>query len=320
MNYNLLITSAGRRVSLVNEFRASLVKKISDGKVFAADLNPEWSSACRSSDGYFQVPSAEDALYVEKLISICIQNHIGLIIPTIDTELLILSENKEKFNNLGINVAISDLFFVKQCRDKRLSIELFNKFGIDMPKLVNKQNPTFPLFAKPFDGSLSKNIYLIKTIDDLTKTILDNEKLIFMEYISPLEFQEFTVDAYYDKQSNLKCLVPRMRIEVRGGEVSKAKTVKGTIYEVLKHKISYMPGAKSCITLQFFIHRITERIYGIEINPRFGGGYPLSYESGADYPQFLIQEYLLNEEIEFHEDWKENRVMLRYDSEVIFDA
>lgn len=61
----------------------------------------------------------------------------------------------------------------------------------------------------------------------------------------------------------------------------------------------------------------TKRIIGIEINPRFGGGFPLSYQAGANYPKFLIQEYLLNETIEYTNEWEDNLLMLRYDDEIL---
>jgi len=68
-----------------------------------------------------------------------------------------------------------------------------------------------------------------------------------------------------------------------------------------------------------FVSRNDSNIIGIEINPRFGGGFPLSYASGANYPGYIIHEYLMNETIQFNENWIENRVMLRFDSEIILD-
>ena len=76
-------------------------------------------------------------------------------------------------------------------------------------------------------------------------------------------------------------------------------------------------GVQGCLTAQFFKHITTDRILGIEINPRFGGGYPLSYYAGANYPKWIIQEYLLNQSIIPNDDWENNLLMLRYDKEVI---
>ena len=80
-----------------------------------------------------------------------------------------------------------------------------------------------------------------------------------------------------------------------------------------------IPSQNGCLTIQFFIGKETEEIIGIEINPRFGGGFPLSYASGANYPEYIILEYILNDPITFNDNWIENRVMLRFDSEVILN-
>jgi carbamoyl-phosphate synthase large subunit len=196
---------------------------------------------------------------------------------------------------------------------------LFNELSINVPRAINKENPSFPLFIKPYDGSLSKDIFLIKHKEELTDSLLNNPKLMYMEYINPNDFDEFTIDAYYDKHSDLKCLVPRRRIEVRGGEISKGRTEKLDFYEILKNRLNFIKGANGCLTIQVFIGKVTGEIIGIEINPRFGGGFPLSYASGANYPGYIIQEYIMNETIDFNDNWIENRVMLRFDSEVILD-
>ena len=60
-------------------------------------------------------------------------------------------------------------------------------------------------------------------------------------------------------------------------------------------------------------------IFGIEINPRFGGGFPLSYHAGAKFPLYILKEYLMDESIDFFDGWKIDKYMVRYDQEIIFD-
>ena len=316
---NILITSAGRRVELIRAFQVELKKKFPTSKVYTAEVNPEWSSACRLSDEYFTIPRVDNENYINSILELCIKNEIKIVVPTIDTELLVLSDSKELFLSNYIQIVVSDFDFISKCRDKRQTNVLFKDLKIKIPTAIDKKNPSFPLFIKPYDGSLSKDIYLINSKEELTDSLLNNPKLMFMEYISPRDFHEYTIDAYYDKNSDLKCLVPRRRIEVRGGEISKGKTEKLEFYKILKDKLSFIKGAKGCLTVQFFIGKETDEIIGIEINPRFGGGFPLSYASGANYPEYIILEYMMNEPITFNDNWIENRVMLRFDSEVILD-
>lgn len=320
MKTNILITSAGRRVSLVKAFQHELKSRFKEAKVFTTDMRPEWSSACRVSDGFFSLPRVTDPMYINALFELCMEYSVGLVVPTIDTELLVLAANEQKFADVGIVLAVSDFELVARCRDKRKSNQLFQECGIQFPKPIDKNNPVFPIFIKPYDGSLSKDIMLMRDQFDWNDSLLVNEKLMFMEYLSPEEYQEFTVDAYFDKAGILKSLVPRRRIEVRGGEISKGRTEKGTLYETLVGKFAEMKGARSCLTMQFFEHKTTGRVVGIEINPRFGGGFPLSYEAKANYPAMLIREYLLNEPLDFLDNWIDGLVMLRYDAEIIIKS
>ena len=317
MKTNILITSAGRRVSLVKAFQNELKSRFQEAKVFTTDVKPEWSSACMVSDGFFTLPRVTDALYPSLLYDLCVENSIALVIPTIDTELFILASNKKRFADAGIVLAVSDLELVVRCRDKRKTNRLFEEVGIEFPKPVDRNRPVFPVFIKPYDGSLSKDIMLIRDQIDWHDSFLENEKLMFMEYLAPEEYQEFTVDAYFDQLGILKGLVPRRRIEVRGGEISKGRTERGALYDSLLSKFAELKGARSCLTMQFFEHKTNGRVIGIEINPRFGGGFPLSYHAKANYPAMLIQEYLLNERLDFLDNWIDGLVMLRYDAEII---
>jgi carbamoyl-phosphate synthase large subunit len=143
--------------------------------------------------------------------------------------------------------------------------------------------------------------------------------LMFLEYLDKDKYQEFTCDLYYGKDSHLKCVVPRKRIEVRDGEVNKGKTEKNILIDFIYERLKIINGARGCLTAQFFKHKESEKIIGIEINPRFGGGYPLSYKAGANYPKWIIEEYLLDKTIEPYDAWKDNLLMLRYDKEVFVE-
>ena len=82
---------------------------------------------------------------------------------------------------------------------------------------------------------------------------------------------------------------------------------------MLKANLSKLHGARG-VLLQVFVDSCNDSVLGIEINPRFGGGYPISHAAGANYPSMLIREYLLNESLVYHEDWEEDLLALRHDS------
>ena len=151
---------------------------------------------------------------------------------------------------------------------------------------------------------------------DLTSDILQNPKNMFMEYVDK-GFNEYTCDAYFDSNSLLKCLVPRERLEVRAGEVSKGATRKNYVYDFLIDRLRKIQGAVGCVTIQVFGNPQSGEIKGLEINPRFGGGYPLTSAAGCSFAEWIIREYILNEKILFFDNWVNGLIMLRYDAKVI---
>nr|WP_321380063.1 ATP-grasp domain-containing protein [uncultured Bacteroides sp.] len=316
MNHNILITSAGKRVALTKYFKETLNRFFPEAKVYITDMNPEMAPVSYVCDGAFAVPRVTAPEYPEVLLKICEENEIGMIIATIDTELLLLADLKTEFDKKGIKVMVSNKPFITLCRDKRNTGEFFENHGVRVPKEVDKCNPTFPLFAKPYDGSLSTNLHYIKTAKELTQEILNDPKLLFMEYIDKKVYKEYTVDMYYGKDNKVKCIVPRERIEIRAGEINKGRTAKNEILIFLKEKLGYIEGCVGCICVQLFFHPETKDMVGIEINPRFGGGYPLSYNCGGNFPELLIREYFLGETVEYFDDWKDGMLMLRYDDAI----
>lgn len=320
MNNNVLILAAGRRVELVQAFQSAMQKNPPlNGQVFAADLDPKLSAACHIADNSFALPRADDASFISELHKLCLKQNIGLVIPTIDHELLPLAKNQQLFSETNINVIISSEELVRACRDKRKTAILFNQIGIEHPKIYQRENIKFPCFCKPYDGSSSIGAFPIYSREMLTEDIIENEKNIFLELIDK-SYSEYTVDCYYNKEGKLCCLVPRERIEVRAGEVSKGITRKNFAYEQLAISLSKLEGARGCVTVQVFVNPEKKSIKALEINPRFGGGYPLALAAGANYPEWLIKEYLLGDTImNFHDQWKDNLLMLRYDAKVIVD-
>ncbi len=317
MKKNILISSAGKRVSLVKAFKKELKLYYPESLILTCDSNPELSAACTISDGCFKVPRLDDSTYIPELVDKCHENNIVLIIPTIDTELLLLSDNKALLSSNGIEVVISSNNIINTCRDKRLVHSFFKSNKVTVAQEYNKEELKFPLFIKPRDGSRSIDTFVIKTKDDLNDYHFSNDKFMFLEYIDHSQNDEYTCDTYYGIDNQLKAVVPRKRIEVRDGEVNKGKTDKNELVDYIKQHLNEINGARGCLTMQFFLNRITRRIVAIEINPRFGGGYPLSYLAGANFPGKIIQEYLLNESITYSESWEDNLLMLRYDDEII---
>lgn len=313
---NVLILSAGRRVELVQAFQAELRSRGLSSKTYATDLFPELSSACQVVDVSIKAPRVTDPAYIDFLLRACIDNEISMVIPTIDTELLLLAQSRARFAEHGVDIIVSNEGLVAICRDKRLTSDLFEGLGIATPKIFDRNAIEFPCFAKPYDGSCSVGASALFSREMMTGSIADDEKMMFMELIDD-SHTEFTVDIYFSRYGELVSLVPRERIEVRGGEVSKGATRLNEVYDYLLPRVKKLEGARGCITLQLFFNKELKSFSALEINPRFGGGFPLSYSAGANYPGWLIDEYILQKEVSFFDGWESDLMMLRYDAKVL---
>ncbi|MFT8348033.1 ATP-grasp domain-containing protein [Clostridium saccharoperbutylacetonicum] len=321
---SLLLTSIGKRVQLIKHLKKSF-KVVG---VDAGELNPGRAFV----DEFYKIPKANESGYIASLLNICKEESVKVLIPLYEGEFEILHSEREKFKKIGTLVLLSNLEILDVCKDKRKTYDYFLDSKINIPKVYSENEiediinyrdiDKFPMIIKPRDGMGSNGIYKINNIKGL-KFFKDYvEDGIMQEYI---EGKEYTVDVLTDLNGEPVYVVPRKRLEVRSGEVVKSSTSKeekiiNETLKVMKHlnklRDSNNLGLLGPLTIQFFKKENGE-IYLLEINPRFGGGVPLSFEAGADYGE-RIYEMLQGKEIGYISDFKEI-TMLRYE-EATFES
>jgi carbamoyl-phosphate synthase large subunit len=316
---NILLTSVGRRVELLKAFRQSMHRSNITGKIVTADLK-KTAPAAFLADTSELVPRVKDPDYIDKLLDICDRHHIDLLVPTIDTELHLLSTHRQQFRDRGVTLLISAPATNEICYSKKKTSIFFEKIGVKTPKVYELSEITdrnFPLILKPDTGSSSVGLYYIKDRAQLNFFSNYVENAIFQELVVG---EEYTIDVLLDFQGNVVSIVPRARLETRAGEISKGITVKNpALIAAAKHVVESLPGAIGCITVQCFLQADGEIVF-IEINPRFGGGYPLSYRAGADFPGWLMQMCMGEYPKVAIDDWDDGLAMLRYDDAIFVKA
>ncbi len=167
-----------------------------------------------------------------------------------------------------------------------------------------------PLIVKPVRGSASVGVRRIDDRGDLIACARAREDLI-VQTLAPGE--EYTVHVYVDGQGRARCAVPCKRLEVRAGEVSKALTVKdAALMRLASGAAEALPGARGPLNIQIFKDgRGTMQV--IEINARFGGGYPLADRAGGKFARRLIEEHLGLRPGVRADAWQDGLAMLRFD-------
>jgi carbamoyl-phosphate synthase large subunit len=317
-NLAVLFTCIGRRVSLLNSFRRA-AKQLKINASFLGTDTTQLSPALQLCDKGFLVKPVTHAGYIRQLLSIVKTNKVKLLVPTVDLDLKVLARNKPKFAAAGCRVLVSSPDVVDICQDKRKTYRFLLKNGFDTPftltvaDALSKKKLPWPCFLKPWDGYASRGNAVVNNRKELLFFGKKIPNAICQEFITGAEH---TCDVYVDLNMKVRCVVPRKRIEVRAGEVSKGQVVKhpGIMNEAAR-LVETLRAGPGVITLQLFLTPDDE-VKFIEINPRFGGGVPLSIKAGANFPKWILQELLDRKTNIRFDGFEDNLIMLRYDSEV----
>jgi len=316
--FSVLLTSGGRRVALVREFQAALKSLGVPGRVLVADLRRN-AAAFHAADAGVLVPRVTSPEYVPHLLALCEREGIRMVVPLIDTELHLLAPHREAFAARGVTLVVSSPATTELSLDKRTTRDFFLAHGFDTPAVLDAAailadpDARYPYFLKPSDGSCSVGATRIDDPESLAFHARHTANAMVQEFVKG---EEYTLDVLADLTGKVRCVVPRLRIETRAGEVSKGMTVKDPLLmEAGRRVVEALPGAMGCMTVQLFL--TAERaVKFIEINPRFGGGFPLAAAAGAKYPEWLIAWALGREPEVAMDAWTDGLVMLRYDDAV----
>jgi len=311
---NILFTCAGRRTYLLKYFKEQLGDK---GLIIGTDMQLS-APALTAADIKEQVPAVYDKNYINTTLEICQRHDVNAIISLNDLELPILAANRQKFEDIGISVIVSSPEVIDICFDKLKTAQYIESLGLKSPKTfvsseesikaIDKGRLKFPLVLKPRWGSGSIGIEFVNTIEELKdtyallhkkirKTILSNaskgDNYILIQ--EKIEGQEYGLDVMNDLKGNHRAVSVKKKLSMRAGETDKAQT---TDNEQLRHIGNVLGNNLRHIgNLDVDIFEKDGIYYVLELNPRFGGGFPFSYEAGVNYPKAII-EWLAGNEID----------------------
>lgn len=312
----LLVTCVGRRIELLQAFRAAARRLGVKLRIVASDSSLT-APALACADEPVIAPPIADPQYVPALLDTVRRFGVNALIPTIDTDLLAISESRAALAEVGCAALIAEPSVIRTCRDKIETYRFLREHGIDTPEtwspdeLRARRQHRFPYFIKPRHGSASKRVHKIEDQLDLDYYLAKIGDPIVQEFVDGLEH---TLDVYVGLTGVPRCVVPRARWQVRTGEVSKGVVIKDReVMDAGKRVVEALgTSMRGLVTLQCIV-TADRRIRFIEINPRFGGGVPLAIAAGADFPYWLLQE-LLGQTPEIRCDgFRHGLLMLRYD-------
>ena len=314
---NILFLNAGRRVELIRAFRNSFIDLGIDGRIITTDVQP-MAPAFHLGDVKKILPHSSSLNFVVELNKVCEAEKVALIIPLIDSDLLALSKLKKEFNGHGITVLISPTEVIETCRDKLKTSIFLGAHGFSSPSAalsLEKFALQFPVVVKPRDGSSGINIFKASTMSQLESVLEFVPNPMIQECVRG---EEITTDVYSDENGNPRLAVPRLRLKVRGGEVAVGKIKRDSRLELLCMDIANELGAIGPINIQTVSAGSEHQV--IEINPRFGGGCPLSFAAGAPFVEWTIALAQGKPIEKIPINIEDGKVMMRFDESLFFSS
>ena len=279
-------------------------------KIIATDMQLS-APALQAADVKMIVPSVYDPNYIKITLDICEKYSVDALLSLNDLELPILAENKAKFEKIGVKVIVSDPRVIDICFDKYKTAQWVESLGLNTPKtyvrLDDAKNAlaagevAFPLFMKPRWGSGSIGLESIEDLEELEiyyhllmkkikQSILASAS-IGDEYIliqEKLTGKEFGLDVMNDLNGNHIAVSVKQKLAMRAGETDKAKTVDLPEVREIGAKIGSNLNHIGNLDVDI-MQRENGDYCVLEMNPRFGGGFPFSYEAGVNMPLAIIK-------------------------------
>lgn len=303
---NLLLTSAGRRGYLVNYFKEALGD---EGEVHVA--NSANSTAMMYGDKSVITPLIYDENYVPFLKNYCQVNHIEAIIPLFDIDLPILAKNRKEFNEIGVNVIVSSKEIINICNDKWETYKFLVANDFQTPKTfleisdalisIEQGNIKFPLIIKPRWGMGSISIFEANNSNELKVLFEKAKKDIHDSYLlfesnqdnqftviiqEKLIGHEYGLDIINDLNGKYMNTIVKKKYAMRSGETDIAVTLKDEALELVGKNLAAFTNHIGNLDVDAFV--VDEVSYILEMNARFGGGYPFSHYAGVNLPKAIV--------------------------------
>jgi carbamoyl-phosphate synthase large subunit len=304
---NVLLTCVGRRNYLVRFFQQALGGQ---GRVFAADASGD-AAGMQEAERAFLLPPISHPRYIPHLQSLCARNEVRLLVSLNDLELELLSHHRDEFDARGVTVVVSPTQVIRTCFDKLETARRLAELDVKMPRTYSSLAEaeaalasgalSFPVVVKPRWGSGSIGTSFPRDIEELRlafplthrqvqRSILagasasDLENAVLVQQL--VSGPEIGMDVVNDLHGTFVAVLPRRKLSMRAGETDKAVTCEDARLVELGRRLSQ--GLRHVGGMDCDVIDSPDGLYVLDLNPRFGGGYPFSHAAGANLPAALL--------------------------------
>lgn len=303
---NILLTSVGRRAYMVKYFQEVLGE---EGQVHVCNSDDK-TVAFQYADKAVLSPLIYDEAYIPFLLKYCEENQIKILISLFDIDLLVLAKNKHRFEEIGTKVIVSDPELIEICNDKWKTYLFLKEHGFHVPKTylslqkvmlaLDSGELQYPIIIKPRFGcgSIAMSVaedemallyYFRRNTRAVNRTYLKyesaavEEKILFQEM---LPGQEYGADIIHDLHGNFQSAIIKKKIAMRAGETDIAQVVDSEVIYREARRLGHL--TRHIGNMDVDIFDVDGVPYILEMNARFGGGYPFSHMAGCNLPAAIV--------------------------------
>lgn len=299
----------------------SIIKDLEESgyELFSGDIDPYATGLYLVDEAHrMLLPRGDDPSFSDRLLAICSEHDIDLVIPTVDTELLPIARRLEDFRGAGTDAVVASVETLETCLDKwELDHRCRGEVRVPATVLVDGSfDPTaveLPVIVKPRSGSGSRGIRQVDDIAGLEG--LERDGTLLVQELLP--GPEFSLDVFASREGEVLAVVPRERLKVDSGIAITGRTSHDTELQEFGAQVARLIGLTTVANVQ--AKGAAEGVPALlEVNPRFPGTMPLTIAAGVDMPRLAVEEALGRGLPDGPIDFKDV-AMVRYFSEHIFD-
>jgi len=306
----VLFTCAGQRVDIVTAFARA------GATTLAADVD-KLAPALYAADRRALVPPVLDPGYIDALRQLVDDHDVRLIVPLADLDHLLLATERARLGELVLLPAPDT---IRLCEDKYAAHAFFAETGIESPATwlpgeVPGDAP-FPVLVKARRGFGSRHIYRADGRGELDFFLGHTTAESMVQQVCRGE--EFSIDVFCDLDARCLNAIPRTMIESKGGESIKGMTIKDS--QLIDHgrRVAEAMRIVGPANIQCF-REPDGSLPVTDVNPRFGGGFPLPTAAGSRYPELALALAAGERPEPMLGEFREGVVMTRYFSQVVLD-
>ncbi len=282
----ILITGAGTTtaVTVLKGLRAA---GGAGAVVFMGDMSPDCAGA-HLGDHFVRMPPARAEDFEARVVELCGEHRIGLVIPILDYEFLGWCAVADRLREMGTRVVISPRKALRRCIEKDKTHDYFRALGVPTIPTWRAEAVTepealpFPVYLKPRCGRASLDNYKAENLAEYRVAVRKVPDAIVQPFTKGAEV---TIDTLSDLEGKFLAASPRLRLEVKSGQAYRSRTFADPALTAMAQRIVEGLPIVGAANVQCFLTEDGPRFF--EINARFGAGTVLSIHAGMNGPLAL---------------------------------